>query len=90
MIWLHDWRDRVADYDINDVAIFAPKMNKGFLRLSDLGFRVNSPLTKQQNSHLPELFQTVDLEKWYYINYVWTCFKFFESKLRLVILEMKA
>lgn len=61
-------------------------MNKGFLKLCDLGFRVNTPLTKQQNSHLPELFQTIDLEKWYYINNVWSCFKFFEPKLRLVIL----
>lgn len=60
MIWLHDWRDRVADGDINDVAIFAPKMNKGFLKLCDLGFRVNTPLTKQQISHLPGLFQTIE------------------------------
>lgn len=70
MIWLHDWRDRVADCDINDVAIFAPKMNKVFLKLCDLGFGVNTPLTEQQNSHLPELFQTRALEKWHYINNV--------------------
>lgn len=63
MIWLHDWRDKVADCDINDVAIFAPKMNKGFLKFCDLGFRVNTPLTKQQNFHLLKLFQTIDLEK---------------------------
>lgn len=52
MIWLHEWRDKVADCDINDVAIFAAKMNKGFLKFCDLGFGVNTPLTKQQNAHL--------------------------------------
>lgn len=65
-------------------------MNKVFLKLCDLGFGVNTPLTEQQNSHLPELFQTRALEKWYYINNVWSCFKIFQAKLRLVILEMKA
>jgi len=61
-------------------------MNKDFLKLCDLGFRVNCPWTKQQNSHLPELFETIDLEKWYYISCVWLCFRFLKSKLRLLIL----
>lgn len=65
-------------------------MNKDFLELSDLSFRVNTPLTKQQNPHLPELFQTMALEKWYYHHNVWSCFRFFWPKLRLLMLEMKA
>lgn len=52
MIWLRDWRDQIADCGINNVAIFAAKMNKGFLKFCDLGCGVNTPLTKQQNAHL--------------------------------------